>query len=251
MAKLHEVLAVEGDLKGTADKIITETRATFDKKPDHFQEQTAETKYFDDSQQNLNTSETKALVTTVGAKLKYMTGAVGRYFDAFLSKELTNQVAHADVVVNGVVIFGNVPATALLGMESRLKELRAVYEAIPTLAPGKVWEPDAVRQGVYLNKHPEERSVTRRTLTPFELSPATKEHPAQVKALEVDVPVAKKVVQEASGMLSAGEKSDLLERLDALIRAVKKARQKANGADQINGDGFGAALFGYLHAGLK
>lgn len=37
MGKLHELLAVEPDLKGAAEKIIAETINTFTKKPNHFE----------------------------------------------------------------------------------------------------------------------------------------------------------------------------------------------------------------------
>ena len=36
MGKLHELLAVEGDLKGTDDKIRREAVDTFNKRKDHF-----------------------------------------------------------------------------------------------------------------------------------------------------------------------------------------------------------------------
>lgn len=248
MGKLHEILAVEGDLAGTAKKIMDEARATFDKKPDHFQSATSRTTYFDESQQNLNTVESKAMVTTVDEKLDYIAPVISRYYDAYVAKESTNQVATADIIVGGSVFFTSVPATVLLGMETKLKELRSVYEAIPTLAPGIFWEKDPeAGEGVYRSRDAETRFVTKNTLVPVELSPATKEHKAQVQAVSQDIPVAKREVTQQSGMLSPGEKSDLLERVDILIRAVKVARQKANSVDALDRDGFGAAIFKFIN----
>lgn len=248
MGKLHEVLAVEGDLAGTAKKIMDEARATFDKKPDHFLASTTKTTFFAEDQANLNTTESKAMVTTVADKLDYIGPVISRYWDTYFAKEATNQVAKADIVVNGKALWAEVPATVLLGMESKLKELRSVYEAIPTLAPGIFWEGDPeAGPDVYRSRDPETRFINKRTLTPVELSPATKEHKAQVQAVEVDVAVARREITQQSGMLSPAEKSDLLERVDVLIRAVKTARQKANSVDALDQNGFGAAIFNFIH----
>lgn len=249
MGKLHEVLAVEGDLSGTAAKITEETKTTFDKKPEHFLAYTSVTSYFDEAQAaTLNTTESKAMVTTVADKLDYMAPMVARYWDVYLSKEATNQEARADLVVDGQVIWANVPATVLLGLETKLKEIRPVYQAIPTLAPGVFWEKDATAgEGVYRSRDPEVRFVTQNVLTAVELSPATKEHKAQVQAVPKDVPVARREVTQQSGMLSPAEKSDLLERIDLLIRAAKVARQQANNIDAKDGKGFGEKLFAFIH----
>lgn len=248
MAKLHEILAVEGDLAGTAKKIMDEARGTFGGKPDHFLAATQTDTYFAEEQANLNTASAKAMVTTVDDKLDYIAPVIGRYYDAYFTKEATNQVAVADIMVGGKALWSGVPATVLLGMESKLKELRSVYEAIPTLAPGVFWEADAAAgRGVYRARDSETRFINKRTLTPIELSPATKEHKAQVQAVEVDVPVARREITHQSGMLSPAEKSDLLERIDVLIRAVKVARQKANACDAKDQTGFGAAVFGYIN----
>lgn len=249
MGKLHEVLAVEGDLAGTAKKIMDEARATFSGKHNLFLGATQTDTYFDESQANLNTVASTALGTTVQEKLDYVAPVVSRYWDAYFTKEATNQVATADVVVNGKALWAKVPATVLLGMESKLKELRSIYEVIPTLAPGVFWEvdPDA-RGGVYRSRDLEKRFITKNSIVPVELSPATKEHKAQVQAIPQDIPVAKREIMHQSGMLSPGDKSDLLERIDVLIRAVKTARQKANSVEAIDQAGFGKAVFDFIHA---
>lgn len=250
MGKLHEILAVEGDLSGTAKKVIEEATHTFAKKPDLFIEETQITSYFAEEDAKLNTTVTSAMTTTVDDKLAYLAGPVARYYNAYLAKEATNQTASADIVIDDVVVFKAVPAVVLLGMETKLKELRAVYESIPTLAPGIVWEPDTSRPGsVQRSRDPEIRFINKRTITPVELSPATKEHPAQVKAIEVDVPVAKREVIRLSGMLSSADKSKLLARLDQLIRSVKKARQRANSVEALSGKGFGEALLAFIASG--
>jgi len=250
MAKLHEILAVEGDLRGTAATVIEEASGTFDKRPTHFLQIETATKYLDDKDRQLDSTEHKKLETTVAEKLNYVGEMVARYYDAYLQKESTNQTAKATVEVNGKPFLTDVPVVVLLGMEQRLKELRDCYEKIPTLQPGPTWERDVnMAIGVYRSRHPEERLVTKKTKRALELSPATDKHPAQVMALDEDIPVAKRTVTTWSGMLSVYDKSMLLDRIDALIQAFKRARMRANDATLIERK-MGEQIFTYLHGPL-
>jgi hypothetical protein len=251
MAKLHEILAVETGLLGTAEKTNTETIKTFNKKDEHFVETHRAVTHLDEkTEKHLNTEETKAMVTTVIAKLGYNAGANIRAIDAFYQKGATNQAAVADLEVDGKVLAAGVPATVLLGLEQKFTKLRAVYDAIPTLAPGPVWMPAADRgPGVFRSEHPTKTFRTKKTLRPVEMSPATKEHPAQVQAVAEDVPVAEIIIQEWSGMMTSADKSILLGRLDTLIRAAKQARQRANNTE-VKKVQMGRQLFDYLHANI-
>jgi hypothetical protein len=248
---LHEILAVEGSLTTTAKAINQETIKTFGKKDEHFIATSKRVTYFKEDDQKLNTIETKEMVTTVGEKLDWMKKANIKSWDVYLQKEAANQNAVADVEIEGKVILEKVPATVLLGMETKLAELRAVYEAIPTLAPGPSWTVlPTSKKGVYTDPNPVVTFRSQKNLRPIELSPATKEHPAQVQTVSEDIPVAKIEVQTESGMLSVADKSDLLERLDNLLRAVKRARQRANGTTVDKDKKMGEVLFNYLHAGV-
>lgn len=247
-AKLHEILAVEGDLQGTAKKIEEETVVTFTKKPDHFLESATRIEYFNADDAGLNTQESKAMVTTVFDKLEYTSNALARYFDAYYVKEKTNQTAVADVLVDGKAVFTGVPATVLLGMETKLKELRGVYDKAPTLQPGPFWEEDKTKQkGVYRSRDAEKRFVTKKTIRPIVLIAPTKEHPAQVEKVMEDLPVASKTVDNWSGMLSPLDKSKLLDNIDKLIRAVKAARQRANTVEVAPSCDFGKNIFKIIH----
>lgn len=246
--KLHEIIAVEGDLEATAKKVLDEAVNTFTKKPDHFQEHHRVLAMFDDARSNENVEEHKALVTTVADKLSYVRSHVVRYFDTFAKKEATNQVASADLVVDGVTLMEAVPATTLLGLESRLKLVRQMYEAIPTIQPGTIWNDDPERgPGIYVSAEPEVRMRTEKQIQHKVLYEATKEHPAQLEKWMADVPVGRITLRHWSGMLSPSEKSNLLGRIDTLIRAVKKARQRANTAEVVSVR-IGKALFDYIHA---
>jgi hypothetical protein len=249
LAKLHEILAVEGGLGATSTKIVDEARDTFAKKADHFIESHRLLAMFAENDQNQNAEDHKAMVTTVPEKLDYVAGIVTKFLDVVYQKEATNQRATADLVVDGVTIARAVPVTMLLGLESKLTGLRDMYSAIPTLAPGRDWALDAERgKNIYRDTHPEISLKTAKTVRHKILVEPTNHHPAQIEKWHEDVPVGKVTKTIWSGMLSAAEKSDMLERLDTLIYAVKAARMRANDI-QVETKRIGASLFRYINTG--
>lgn len=250
MSKLHELIAVEADTQTTAKKVVEEATVTFSKKADHFIEKVVRLEMFDEKDKNQERTDAKAMVTTVFQKLDYVRKSVGKYYDLLLQKEKTNQNARADLVVDGVVLLKDVPGTFLLGMENRLKELRAMYEAIPTLQPGPFWMEDPTKdKGVYRSRDAEVRFKTEKKLQYQIITPATDKHPAQVEKWMADVPVGRYVEDVWSSMLSPTQKSELLGRIDNLIRACKKARQRANTTEVSEGEA-GTVLFNYIHNGM-
>ena len=252
-AKLHELIAVEGDLEGTAKKIIDEAANTFKNKDEHFLALRREVKMLADTAEARveETSEGKELVSTVFEKLDYVRSPVIRYWDAVLQKEATNQTAKADLVVDGKTVSSGLPATFLLGMENKLKSLRAMYESIPTHPPGRSWIPDVghSHKNVYVAKDDEIRVRTKKLTKPVVLYEATKDHPAQVKEVTEDVPVGQVVTRYWSGMISPAEKSDILARIDVLLRSVKKARQRANSTEVVKAT-VGKVLIDFINTGV-
>lgn len=247
MSELHEVLAVEGDLEATAKKIIREGSDTFEHKKEHFSESTRLLKMTDESRSHEETRDHSPMVTTVQEKLDYVWGNVRRYYDAMASKERTNQDARADVTIGDAVIIKDVPATLLLGLEKRLASLRDMYLRIPTLDPGLVWDKDeSAGVGVYRARDDEERFKTEKIPQHKIVCEPTKEHPAQIERWVQDVPVGKFTISRRSGMVSPAEKSEWLGRIDELIRAVKKARRRANKAEIVKMP-VGRAIQEYIH----
>src|SRR5574340_822898 len=99
-SKLHELLAVEGDLEGTAKKIVEETAHTFKEKASHFMGSHKLYKPIDDKDPGVP-DEHLEMVTTVHDKLDYMNDHLIRYADALLQKEATKQQACATLEVDG------------------------------------------------------------------------------------------------------------------------------------------------------
>ena len=235
MAHLHELLAVEGDLEATSKKVIDEAAKTFANKEAHFMGIHKRWELFDDNEAvNTPPDEFQKMETTVDKKLDYVAEHVGRYIDAIFQKESTNQIARADLVVDGEVLIEGAPATFLLGLEKRLIAFREMYAMIPTLRPGIHWVTDP-EQGCYRLKYPEERFKTAKKPMHQVMTPATDRHPAQVRTWEDTVNVGKSITNLWSGMISAAEKSALMGRLDRLIQAVKQARMRANNTTAVTG----------------
>jgi hypothetical protein len=249
-AKLHELLAVEQDLAGTFKNILEETKTTFNKKTAHFMSAHRVLKYYDEEKERAEKApeEHQAMQTTVQKKLDYQQKHIVRYLDAVLQKEKTNQKAVADIVVDGITIASNVPATFLLGLESKLKQVRDVYSAIPTLQPQIEWTEDPDKgEGVFKMKHAEETYKTEKVIVPQILYEATKEHPAQVEKIQETKNVGKYTKNVWSGMITSAQKSVVLGKIDKLIRAVKKARQRANSVEIEKVD-IGKALFDHINS---
>lgn len=227
-AKLHEVLAVENELAGADQRIREETTHTFHAKADHFIGWHKRYEPLDEDGEQMP-DEHHQMVTTVHDKLAYMFEHVGRYLDVVYQKEATNQEAKADIVVGDTVLAKDVPATFLLGLETKLKNLRKVFDEIPTLPPGIEVKP-APEEGdhVYAAVHPQSRRKTKKEICHKVLVEPTEHHPAQIEKWTEDVPVGWTHQKMWYGMLSPSEKSELLGRIDELARAVKKARQRAN-----------------------
>lgn len=249
MGKLHELVAIESDLKGAYEKIIKETVVTFVKKGDRFFGKHRKLHLFDAAARDEGIEEHKEMTTTVSKKLKYQEGAIIRYFDVVLQKDATNQTARADLIVDGKTLAEELPATFLLGMETKLKFLRQTYEAIPTLPPGYQWIPDPNRgEDVYIDANPAQAYKSIKQFVPQVLYKHTVEHPAQVEKIEEVKNVGRYTTELWYGMLSSADKSKLIGRVDKLIQAVKQARQRANRAD-IVARKIGATLFKYINEG--
>lgn len=231
--KLHELLAVEADLEGRSRVIMEETRKVFKEKPSLFMG--AVRTYIPFTEDGIDyPEENQSLTTTVDEKLTYACGSVIKYYDALLQKESTNQVAVADLVVDGQVLATGLPATFLLGMETRLKRLREVYAFIPTLSVGTEWKSDEGKgKGVFSMVHPEEKMKTQKTMKSTVLYEATEHHPAQIDKWDEVENVGKYTKHVWCGMVTPARKSELLNRVDTLLQAVKKARQRANSTEVV------------------
>ncbi len=247
MSKLHELLAVETDVESTYKKVVDEAINTFIKKTDHFIGTHRELSMFDESKQNENITEHKERVTTVKEKLDYVKDFAVRFFDVVLQKEKTNQLATADLIVDGKTLATNLPATFLLGMETKLRTVRNLYENAPTLPPGMKWERDnEAGDGVYRTVLDDKLKTAKSFMHKVLIAPTDK-HPAQIEKWEEQIPVGRYKSTAEYGMLTPAEKSQLIGKIDKLIQACKQARQRANCVDIVSEE-IGKTIFEFINS---
>lgn len=248
MTAIHELIPAESDKVAVAKALTEEAVATFSKRTDHFLGHNKAVTMYADDRQAENLADVKEVVTTVDEKLDHVWGGLVKAIDVTATKEMSNTSpdARADVIVNGVTVLEAVPATALLGLERRVKALKDLYQSIPTLDPSFSWQPDTTREGVYVTAHAQEGHKTEKVLNHKVLVAATKEHPAQVEKYTMDENVAKVTVTRFSGMVSPADKARWMRRISDLETAVKEARQRANMASIIPLN-VGERLHAFIH----
>lgn len=241
--QLHEILAVQRDLEGAKDRILNESRTLFGKRAQAFQGMVRSYSPLEEGGETFP-AEDEQMITTVLERLLYTTKYCTRFMDCMTSLEATNAHASADVVVDGEVLLKAVPAQALLNLESRLKEFRGVLDAVPTLDQKKEWHTDATQNNVYVSNLEESHRSLKETKYVV-VVPATEFHPAEIREKAEVVRKGTWTVKHFSGMITPLYKSRMIERCDNLLRAVKKARQRAN-QEEIVTRKVGDTLFKYI-----
>lgn len=228
MAKLHELLATDGNLKGQAQKCRLELQATLEKKRHLFEEKLVT---FTPLAENTpsETREKREIQSTVRKEVDWLSSILVKSLDAAYAIDVANTEAKADIVLeDDTTLAKAVPATALLQLEKRMREVLNFVKAIPTLDPAKGFKLDAAREaGIYVAREVTKAS-TQKVQEPLVLLPPTKEHPGQVSLISKDVKVGTILEQEWSALITPAIKAELLERGEALLRAVTKARARAN-----------------------
>jgi hypothetical protein len=256
MGKLYELLAVEGAAQARAVKLVLETKAVLSNKENLFKGHVRTLKLFNQDAtkaEEILTLEQKdstqvKVETTVPDSINYMACVVGDYWDAMYQKEATNQMAKADVIIDGVVIIKDAPATFLLAMEARLKDLRPILEAIPTLAPGVDWQldanyamPNVYRGPVITDTKTKEDTEYRHVFEP------TDKQPGQFVPVKTQFNIGRYTRTDWSGLISPADKARRIEQFDKFEGAIKQARQRANAVDVVAmkvSDDLMTALFG-------
>lgn len=233
MAKLHELLAAEKTPTGAWNTLYEETLKKFKNPVNYFEGHSRSLSMIEANEANKATEaearEEKPVTTTVYDTLEYALDIFGKAEDLQYQKNATNRKATGTVMFRGQPILEDMPVDELLGLEDRLKKLRVLYAEIPTLDGTQHWVP-APNTGrhVWENKFPHEKIKTEKTMTPVVLSPATKEHPAQVTQVPKDVTVGRFTTVKRSGTATASQKAESIKRIDELLIEVKQARMRAN-----------------------
>ena len=249
MSKLHEILAVESNLENQANKCRTDLLNTFEKRRVLFEEKKIVFTPSTEGEQETVESQLD-IQSNIPKEITWISQHIAKALDASYQVAEANTRARADVELeDGAVVLRNVPATSLLELEKKLAEVHALVAAIPTLDPTKGFVKDESRSNIY--KAREVVKVrTRKGKRVIVLYNATTEHPAQTQLIDEDLPVGKLREQEWSGLITPAAKSEMLDRAEILIRAVRKARSRANDIEVDSTQKIGNTLLKYVFSSV-
>lgn len=159
--------------------------------------------------------------------------AMAEVMDMVATVDGTNQTAMANIELrDGAVLAWNVPAVTLLMLEKKVDNIKTFIEKLPVLNPSEDWIFDPTR-GVYRTQ-PVDTFKMQKVRRNHVLAAATPEHPAQVEMYTEDAPVGAWTRVKFSGAFPEVQIRAMLVRVEELRQAVRKARERANGAEVID-----------------
>ena len=242
--KLFQHIVREPELKGAAAKIEQETAKVFKGQGATALFAGIVRKWVKTKEDAPNLGEErKEVVTTVQKRLDWNKKPIIALVDYELTRDVGNTLAKADLVVDGITLAKDAPATFLLSLEKRLRAIRNIYNAIPTLDLAVLWE--AVGNGIF--KHGPNKVDKTRRITAWEtVVSADAHHPAQVKEKQRDEVMGYTETTHFSGAVHPGLKAAYLEQIDKLIEATKDARMRANDME-VTEQNVGEAIFKFIH----
>lgn len=243
MTKLNQVIAIEKGIKSKAYSEVTILHKAI-QKPDLFNGfQKTYLPVSDDEGEKLP-EERKRVQFQVDHVLAAVERSTSELINTTAQKDFTNCVAKANVVLDDTVLFKAAPVSFLLFMEKQMNDMRAFASELPVLDEGEDWKKDensGLYKAVAVKTH-----RTKKVAKPLVLYPATPEHPAQTQVMHEDLIAGFWSQVKHSGAMPKTEKEKLIQRIDALSNALKKAREEANMADVVLVPDIGETVFNYL-----
>lgn len=176
--------------------------------------------------------------------LRDMASVWSKQFDFQAALDYGNAKATANVVVDGKTLIEAAPVPYLLFLEKQLKDWVAILKKLPLLDPAKQWIWDADREEFFTE--PTIALATKKVSKAQIVVPATDRHPAQWREAVDDVTVGQWKTSYRSGAVHRKDVRKLLERAEALVEAVKIAREEANSMEVESKRGTGSRIFSYL-----
>ncbi len=241
--KLSQLVAIEKGVRSKADRALTEAYHSV-QKADPLSGLTRTYAPINDDDVALP-SETKLVQLKTEQIIAEVSGELTRLFDVTLTKDAGNCVAKGNVVVDGNTVLADVPVTYLLFLEKQLVNLATFISKLPVLDPAETWEYDAVSSAY--RSHPSSTIRNKKIRRNHVVAQATQQHPEQVQVYEEDVPVGTWTITKFSGGLPSDKIAEYARRVDALLVAVKFAREEANSTsveDQKAGNAVLSYVFG-------
>lgn len=241
MPKLCQVIAIEKGVKAQAHGVKSELYKII-QKPELFH---GFTKVYQPREDGDDLpSERKNMQYTTKGVLRDLRAALRDMFTVVARHEWTNGHAEADIVVDGQVLAAKVPVAYLLFLEKELTDMRTFIDKLPVLDSADDWRDDPVT-GAYKTE-PAQTHRTKKVQKALVLYPATAEHPAQTQLVSEDVVAGYWSTVKQSGALPSPDQAALAQRVEALLRAVKEAREAANTMEEMPAPDIAQTVLGYI-----
>ncbi|MCW2505124.1 MAG: hypothetical protein JWO79_3408 [Actinomycetia bacterium] len=241
MAKLNQIIAVEKGVKSKSFQDLTEAHHSV-QKPALMSGLSRSYQPKDEEGEQLPPESTKVQIR-VEEVLTQIGSTLTRLFDVTATKDATNAVAQADVVVDGSPLLTAVPVTYLLFLEKQLTDLHTFVRKLPVLDAADTWVFNEPANSY--STEPVRTIRTKKVPRNHVKAEATEKHPAQVEVYYEDIAIGYWTTVKFSGALPASRVSELLGRVEKLQQAVKFAREEAN-STEVTDKKVGDTVFGYL-----
>ncbi len=242
MGKLNQIIAIEKDIKSRFLAKISELYKVL-QKPTLFNGFSKEYRKLDEGDMDLP-PESQKVTFFVKDILKEVEKASTEYMNITARKDWTNCKAQSTVTIGSHQLLENVPVSYLLFLEKRITDLRTFINTLPELAVEEDWTKD-VNSGFFKSKTMRTHR-TKKVTKPLVVVQATKEHPAQVQVISEDILAGHWDLTKVSGGIPKLEKEKLYERTEALLKALKEAREAANSQEEVVPPDVGKIIFEYL-----
>lgn len=222
--KLNQVIALVQGRKARATKTITDAYRCW--QTELLKGLTRNYQPLDDAGEKLP-SESKVVSLHANEVIKKVVARMNEYYDCVATQECANQEAKANVTIGETIILKDMPVTVLLFFEKQLVDLLTFAKSLPVLPVDKEWRYDEKR-GCFITE-PEVTTRTQKQPKVIVKYNATPEHPAQTELFSEDKVVGHWSTVHMSGALTKEKRDGIIDRIEKLQDAVKKAREEANG----------------------
>jgi hypothetical protein len=242
MVKLNQIVAIEKGERAASLRTMTEVH---NKLKDALLSGLRRTYQPKDDEGETLPSESTNVQTTVGAALADVKKSVAEYLSVSATRDYGNctEAARADVKIGDQVIVAQAPVSFLLSLEKELVSLQTLLTNLPVLDSASSWSFD--EQNGFYRAEPVQTTRTKKLPKAFVKAEATEKHPAQVEMFTEDVIVGTWTNVKLSGALPETRRRELVARVIELQKAVKFAREQANGAE-VDRLKTGDAIMSYL-----
>lgn len=239
--KQNQVIAICDGVKSKTKSIITQLHHKVQK--EDFTSGFFRTYQPKDDEGEKLPDEKKMIQLSVFDAFEQFVKAYTELFDLVGTQEKTNTTACADITIDEVTVLKDVPVTYLLFLEKQFKDIETFISKLPVLDPVEEWTYDA--NNMYYTSKTKETSKSKKVMYNHVVAEATKEHPAQVQVYAADEIIGYWKTTKISGAIPKKEQTKLLEKVDKIQKAIKLAREEANGMEAVRVE-YGKDLLNYL-----